>query len=81
MLTLEHTDDAIKRSQNYMQRQGNDGALIMKDQLPWRRLAMTSIQRVNLRPHPTLSHFQQQLFLTNAASATAPSILQHSFVC
>ena len=38
-----------------------------------RRLVMTSIQRVYLRPHPMLSPFQQQRFLTSAASVTAPS--------
>jgi len=42
-----------------------------------RRLVMTSIQRVYLRPHPMLSPFQQQRFLTSAASVTAPSIRPH----
>ena len=48
--------------------------LLIKDQPQLgRRLVMTSIQRVYLRPHPTLSPFQHQLFLTSAASVTAPS--------
>jgi hypothetical protein len=46
-----------------------------------RRLVMTSIQRVYLRPHPMLSPFQQQRFLTSAASITAPSTRPHSCTC
>ncbi len=47
--------------------------LLIKDQPRLgRRLVMTSIQRVYLRPHPMLSPFQQELFLTSAASVTAP---------
>jgi len=42
--------------------------LLIKDQPPWRRLTMTSIQRclqVSLLPHPTLSPFQRQRLLTS----------------
>ena len=46
-----------------------------------RRLVMTSIQRVYLRPHPMLSPFQQQRFLTSATSATAPSTRPRSCTC
>ena len=46
-----------------------------------RGLVMTSIQRVYLRPHPTLSPFQQQRFLASAASVTAPSTRLHSCTC
>ena len=56
--------------------------LLIKDQPQLgRRLVMTSIQRVYLRPHPTLSPFQQQLFLTSAVSVTAPSTRSHSYTC
>jgi len=48
-------------------------ALVKGPAAAGRRLVMTSIQRVYLRPHPMLSPFQQQLFLTSAASVTAPS--------
>jgi hypothetical protein len=58
--------------------------LLIKDQPPRQRLAMTSIQRclqVPLLPHPTLSSFQRQLLLTSVASATVPSTLPHNFTC
>jgi hypothetical protein len=58
--------------------------LLIKDQPPWRRLAMTSIQtclQVYLLPHPTLSPFQRQLLLTSVASATAPLTLSHNSTC
>ena len=56
--------------------------LLIKDQPQLgRRLVMTSIQIVYLRPHPALSPFQQQLFLTSAASAMVPSTLPHNFTC
>ena len=55
------------------------GAVINKG--PGRRLVMTSIQRVYLRPHPKLSPFQQQRFLTSAASVTAPSTRPRSCTC
>jgi hypothetical protein len=47
--------------------------LLIKDQPRLgRRLVMTSIQRVYLRPHPIQSPFQQELIFTSAASVTAP---------
>ena len=46
-----------------------------------RRLVMTRIQRVYLRPPPTLSPFQQKRFLTSAASVTAPSTRPRSCTC
>ena len=58
--------------------------LLIKDQPPWRRLAMTSIQRclqVPLLPHPTLSPFQRQLLLTSVVSAMVLSTLPHNFTC
>jgi hypothetical protein len=56
--------------------------LLIKDQPQLRRrLVVTSIQRVYLCPHPMLSPFQQQRFLTSAASATAPSTLPRSCTC
>jgi hypothetical protein len=45
-----------------------------------RRLVITSIQRV-YPPHPMLSPFQQQRFLTSAASVTAPSTRPHNYTC
>ena len=41
-----------------------------------RRLVMTSIQRVYLRPHPMLSPFQQQRFLTSARHGTVDTAAQ-----
>ena len=56
--------------------------LLIKDQPRLgRQLVMTSIQRVYLRPHPTLSLFQQQRFLTSTAFVTAPSTQPHSCTC
>jgi len=56
--------------------------LLIKDQPRLgRQLVMTSIQRVYLRPHPTLSLFQQQLSLTRAAFVTAPLTQLHSCTC
>ena len=45
-----------------------------------RRLVITSIQRV-YPPHPMLSPFQQQRFLTSAASVTATSTRPHNYTC
>ena len=56
-------------------------AAALKGPAAGRRLVMMSIQRVYLRPHPMLSPFQQQRFLTSAASVTAPSTRQHSCTC
>jgi len=56
------------------------GALV-KGPAAGRRLVMTSIQRVYLRPHPMLLPFQQQRFLTSAASVTAPSTRPRSCTC
>ena len=49
------------------------GALVNKGPAAGRRLVMTSIQGVHMHPHPMMSPFQQQRFLTSAASVTAPS--------
>ena len=57
------------------------GAVVNKGPVAARRLVMTSIQRVYLRPHPTLSPFQQQRFLTSAASVTAQSTRPHNCTC
>ena len=56
-------------------------AAALKGPAAGRRLVMMSIQRVYLRPHPMLSPFQQQRFLTSATSATAPSTRPRSCTC